>query len=56
VLCFAKHMSVERSDPHRLIDLVFYLDQNSLRLDLCNCSSHQIEEFCWLSKLPESCS
>jgi hypothetical protein len=35
-----------RSDPHRLIDLVFCLDQNSLRLDLCNCSSHQIEEFC----------
>jgi hypothetical protein len=46
----------ERSDPHRFIHLVFYLDQNSLKLDLCNCSNHQIETFCWLSKLLESCS
>jgi hypothetical protein len=33
-------------EPHRLVDLVFCFDQNSLRLDLCSCFNHQFVEAC----------
>jgi hypothetical protein len=37
---------LERYDPHRLLDLVSYSDQNNLRSDLCICFNHQIVEIC----------
>jgi hypothetical protein len=54
---FAKHYRwklmrerLELYDPHRLVDLVFYFDQNSLRLGSSICFNHQIVEVCWLFK------